>query len=153
MSLGQVHYVRVVADGSAVWSGIIRPVNFESRFLSESRVNGERNKMSFRRMVLSQLTIRVGTGSVEITQGCPAQAVRFSIPGEDAFYHPLGLTIRINRGLDVLLANGNACGNAVGRAAGRKNNVLHTGVRHGIQQPQRVGHIVANILARSSAGT
>src|SRR5207249_6213999 len=137
----------VVADSSAVWSGIIRAVNLESRFLSESRLNGERNKMSFRRMVLSQLTFRVGTGSVEITEGCPPQAIRFSIPSEHAFDHPLRLTIRINRGLDVLLANGNACGNAVGRATGRKNNALYPGVCHCVQQPQRVGHIVAKILA------
>ena len=30
--------------------------------------------------------------------------------------------------------------------------MLHTGVRHGIQQPQRVGHIVAKILAGAMHG-
>src|SRR2546430_12610123 len=92
-------------------------------------------------MALSQFSIRVGTGSVEITQGSPAQAIRFSIPSEDAFDHPFRLTIGINRVLDVLLANGNACGNAVGRAAGRKNNVLYAHVRHGVEKPERVGYI------------
>src|SRR2546421_10471081 len=98
-------------------------------------------------MVLSQLAIRVGTGSVEITEGCPVQAIRFPIPSEDAFDHPLRLTIRINRGLDVLLANGDACRNPVSRTAGRKNNMLYRRVHHGVQQPERVGHIVAKILS------
>src|SRR5213596_880643 len=88
-------------------------------------------------MALSQFSIRVGTGSVEITQGCPAQAVRFSIPSEDAFNHPLRLTIRVYRSLDVLLANGNACWSTVGRAAGRKHNVLYPRIRHCVQQPER----------------
>ena len=48
MSLGQVHDMRVVADGSAIWSGIIRTVDLERRFLSQSRLHGEWNKMSFR---------------------------------------------------------------------------------------------------------
>src|SRR5437764_10919547 len=53
-------------------------------------------------MVLPQLPIRVGTGSVEITQGCPAQAIRFPVPSEDALDHPLRFTIWINGDLDVL---------------------------------------------------
>src|SRR5712672_822813 len=89
VGLGQVHYVCVVADRSAVRRGIIRAKNLEIRFLSESRLNGEWNEMSFRRMVLSQLTFRVGACSVEITQGSPAHPIRFSIPGEYAFDHPL----------------------------------------------------------------
>src|SRR5207247_9060199 len=103
-------------------------------------------------MALSQFSIRVGTSSVEITQGCPAQAVRFSIPSEDAFNHPLQLTIRVYRSLDVLLANGNACWSTVGRAAGRKPNVLYPRMRHCVQEPERVGHSVAHILPPTTHG-
>ena len=103
-------------------------------------------------MVLSQLPIWVSTGRVEIAQGRPAQAIGLPVPGEDAFNHPLRLTIRVYRSLDVLLANGNACWSTVGRAAGRKHNVLYPRIRHCVQQPERVGHIVAKILPRALHG-
>src|SRR2546430_38332 len=33
--LGQVHYMRIIANCRVVWSGVIRPVYLEGRFLSQ----------------------------------------------------------------------------------------------------------------------
>ena len=87
--LGQVHYMGIVADGSAVRCGVIRPVNLECRLLPLRCLNCEWNQMSFRRVALSELTVRVGAGRVEVTQGCPVQFIRLPVPSEDAFDHPL----------------------------------------------------------------
>ena len=46
--LGEIHYMRVVADCRAVGCGVIRPVNLECRLLPQRCLNGEWNKMSFR---------------------------------------------------------------------------------------------------------
>ena len=52
----------------------------------------------------------------------------------------------------MVLWNGGAVGNAVRCAARGKDNVLHAGVQHGIEESQRVGHIVAEVLARTFHG-
>src|SRR6266705_394190 len=94
----------------------------------------------------------VGTGSVEITQGGPAQAIRLSIPSEDALDHPLRFTVRVDWILWLIFSDGNTLGDPVRCTAGRKNNMLYPHIRHCVQQPECVTDVGFKILSGTPHG-
>src|SRR6266568_4578435 len=152
MCFGQVCDVDVVSDRCAIGCGIVRAINFQIGSFSKSSLNRERDEMRLRLMGLADFTLWVSACRIEIPQGKPAQPVRFAIPVQNALDYALRFSVGVDGILKVVLWNGGAVGNPVSCAAGRKDNVLYAGVQHGIEESQRVGHIVAEVLARTFHG-
>src|SRR5258708_26507704 len=103
-------------------------------------------------MLLPDLTFWVCPGGIEIPQSHPLQPVRLRIPVQHPLYEKLRLPIGVDGELRVMLGNGNHLRSSVCGASRGENDVLHSRIDHGVQQIERIHHIVAEVFARIAHG-
>ena len=78
-------------------------MNGNLRTAAKGGIENQRDQMRFRGMIFSRLAIRVGTGSIEISQQYALQAVsRIKVP-QHLFDDQLALSVRVDGGLNVIL--------------------------------------------------
>src|SRR5438045_9704942 len=96
VSAGQIRYVDVVTNRCSIKSGIVCAKNYNGCGLSNRRLDGQRDQMAFRIVLLTNLSIRIGASGVEIPQDSPFQYRRLSIPPHGSFDGWFGFTVRID---------------------------------------------------------
>src|SRR5262245_23129216 len=92
-----------VADTGTVRSIIISPMDCYVFASSGGCLEGKRDQMGFRIMVLSYLSFGISARRVEIAQRNGIQAVRGDAIAQDAFDHQFRGAIGINRTLRMIL--------------------------------------------------
>ena len=147
MRVGQVAYVNIVAQAGAVGGRIVLP-EYPERRPARGGIDGQRNQMKFRVVILADGAVGMRPGRVEVPQRHPPQPKRAFEVRQRPFDGELGLAIRIDRPLIERLDDGNGDGFAVHRACGREHEAAHARVAHRFEHRQCADDVVAVVLER-----
>jgi hypothetical protein len=144
----QVVDVDVVADAGAVSGVVVAAKNADVWPAPTGGLPHQRDQMGFRVVALAQLAFWVSACGVEVAQAYRLETIRFIIVSQGLLHHQLGAAIGVDGLLRVPLVNGRVLRLAKGGGGGRENELAHPMRTHGVQQAQRVGHVVAVVLVR-----
>src|ERR1700683_670067 len=97
--VSKISNVHVVSRGHTIFSWIIDAVYFYRADLGLCRFDETRHEVGFRIVDFTELTIRICSSGVKISQRGPAQAIGAPVPIESTLDEELGLTVRIHRKL------------------------------------------------------
>ena len=147
----KIENVNVIADARAVRRFVIGAVNLDVRFLAERDFQDIRNEMRLEAVIFAKFCR--GAGSVEITQRDETQPVNLVVPAQDFFEDQFRFAVWIDRPLRRGLVDRHALGRAESRAGGRKDEVLHAGFDHGVEQVHAVRQCCCENILRDSAST
>lgn len=75
-----------------------------------------------------------------------------AVPMEHTFDEPLGIAVRVDPGLYVILGDKRGLGDAVGCTRGRGHDVFHTRGKLGSKQVESIDDIVLKIALRTQQG-
>src|SRR5437899_2463372 len=114
MGLGQVRYVNVITDASAVRRGIVSAENLAVRLLAKSDFEHVRNQVGFRPVMLAETF--AGSSRVEITKRNEVQSLQLLIPMQHLLEHQLGFAVWIDRPLRQIFRHRHAIGWSISRA-------------------------------------
>ncbi len=148
MGFSQIGHVDIIPDAGAVRGGVIGTENAQIRPFPCSRPDTEGNKVRGVFTGLPDLSLRVGTRHVKITQGDVLQVPCVMFVLQDFFHHHLALPVRINRIKGGLLRSGHFFRDTVHRRGRGKNELAHPGLLHSPEQTQTSLDIVDVILQR-----
>ncbi len=95
--ISQIRYVNVIAYSGTVLRRVIIAKNGQRRSAACSRLKCERNEMSLRVMQFTGLTVRIGTGCIEIAQGNPPYAMGLFGPMQEPLADQFCLAIGADR--------------------------------------------------------
>ena len=94
--VGDIRYMHIVSDASAVWGIVIHPVQGKDAVLLSCCLEQSSEDMSGIRC-LSVPVIDVGTTGVEVSEDDMVDTIRLIIPTQHLLYHQFGLTIGRDR--------------------------------------------------------
>ena len=141
--------VNVISNAGSIGRRKIIAIHREGFTLPQRGFQQDRNDPQVRIMVLSQSPIRRATGHVEISQcDAPEGGIRLHEVSEQILDQQLRPAIRIAGPLRRLLVHGQAIGNSIGRTSGAKDESLHSGDFHGLQEMNRARRVVLQVPAR-----
>src|ERR1700704_6442474 len=121
MGFRDIQDMYVIANGGAVWRGVIVAEDGDVRSVGLNGLQDQGNEMGF--VAASFSAMGRGAGYVEITEGDEVETSIFAIVGEDIFKGELGFAVRIDGGLGMVLWDGDGVGLAVNGAGGREDEV------------------------------
>ena len=104
--------------------------------------------MRFRVVVLSQVSVRVGAGCVEISQAGRTHAVDLVGPVQNALDHELGLAVRAARVDLGVLVDRHPVRHAEKICGGRQDELAHTVLGRRLHQIQRIDDVVVEVQVR-----
>ena len=93
----------IIPDAGAVRGIVIIAMNGNLRTDAKGGIENQRDQMRFRGTIFSRLALRVGAGSIEISQRYALQAVSSIEVSQHFFVDQLALSVRIYGGLNVIL--------------------------------------------------
>src|SRR5690606_19669094 len=99
----------------AVGRGVVVAEDVQLR-AAERRVDGARDQVDLRMMILAELSVRIRAGGVEVSKGRPAQSAGALEVRQRALHGELALAVRIDGLLWMGLGDGGLDRLAVGRA-------------------------------------
>ena len=132
VGIGDVEYVDVIADASAVGRRVIGTEDFEMRNDAESGVENFGDEMSFDAMGFAALDR--SAGGVEIAKSGVMEAGVGTIVGEYFLEAELGFAIGIDGIFGVVFGDGNGVRLAVRGGGGRENEFIHAVTNNYIEQ-------------------
>src|SRR3989442_908613 len=145
--IGEIGHVDVIAQARAVGRRVIVAEHLQSRPAAR-RVDGARNHVDFRRVVLPDLALRIGAGRVEIPQRNRVDAVRALEVRQRALHRQLGFPVAVDRRLRMRFRDRRLDRLAVCGAGRREHEGLHRFRCHRFQHAQRAGHVVPVVPRR-----
>jgi len=119
VGIGDVEDVDVVADASAIGSGIVGAENFKLRDEAEGGVENFGNEVGFDAMGFAAFS--GGASSIEIAESGVVQAGVGAVVGEDFFETQLGFAVRVDGIFRMVFGDGNGVRLAVGGGGRRKD--------------------------------
>ena len=149
---GEVRHVDVVADAGAVRRVVVGAKHRQFGAAAEHGVDGQRDQVGFRRVVLAQAALGVGAGGVEVAQAGGAHAVDAFGPAQRALHHPFAFAIGgagVDRGF---LVDRHAVWRAEQGGSGGEHEAGHAVLHAGFQQAQAVADIGRKIADRVAHG-
>ena len=119
-----------------------------ARAAPQRRLDRERDEVRLRIVILADLAVGIGAGGVEVAERRVAEAVRLPVPVQHLLDGELGLAVRVDRVLRVVLGDRHA-------SAARRRSRTSTRTRRrarprrsiASEQVQRPDDVVAEILA------
>ncbi len=145
MGGGKVRDMHIIAHAGAVAGGIVGPEHRQGRALARHRLQHQGHQMGFGQMLFAKLSVRVGTGHVEIAEDHPPQPVA----GAEILQHILdrafGPAIGIDRMLDGVFVQNHPILIPVSRASGGKDEVLYPGRNASLDQVQGAADVDAPV--------
>src|SRR2546423_3244559 len=134
-----VENVDVISDASSIRGGIVRAKNIDLRKKAAGSVEYAWDEVSFHAMIFAKFL--GGTCGIEIPQGHVVKLGVGFVVRENLLEHQLGLSVRIDGRLAMVLGNGNDLGLAIGGRSGRENKFLDTVTGDSIQQIHAASHV------------
>ena len=144
----QVVDVDVVADAGPVGRLVVGSVDLDVGALAHRRLDGQRNQVRLRAMILAAKTVVARAAGVEIPQGRIVQPARAALVVAHPLHGPLALPVGVDRGLGHLFRDGNGPGHAVDGRRAAEDELAHAGRLHRRQQVLRVRRVVPVVLQR-----
>ena len=142
----QVVDMDIVSKAGPVWSGVVGAKNDQLVALTSGGLNGERDEVGFRVVVLTDFSIRIRAGCIEVAEAGVRQSVGLGTVSEENFHILLGLAIG-TEGLagEVLVQWHLICvpKNSAGRT---EYEGVHLRVSHRLQQVNGFGDVVVVVL-------
>ena len=133
MGTGQVLHVDVVPDAGAVRRVVVRAVDAEAVASPEDGADGARDDVLLRPMVLTQGSVGMASGGVEVAQGHGPEPARPRVVGERALEGQLGRAVGVEGICDDPPSS--ACAPACRTSRTRAEDDEGTAARgHGVEQ-------------------
>ena len=151
VSLRQIRHMDVVSQAGAVRRRIVVAEHLEPG-AADRGLNGARNEMNLRRVILPDFAVRIGARRVEVAQRDRPQSVGALEMDERALDHELGFAVAVDRLLRVGLGDRRLDRLAVGRTRGREDEGADALGDHGLEHAQRADHVVAIVDGRAADG-
>src|SRR5712671_7162877 len=131
MGFRDIQNMYVIANGGAVWRGVIAAEDGDVRSAALDGLQDQGNEMGFWAAGFSAMGR--GAGYVEIAEGNEVESSIFAIVGEDVFKGELGFAVGIDGGLGMVLRDGDDVGLAVNGTGG--------GEEHGVEKENAAGYV------------
>src|SRR5712671_6554307 len=139
MGIRDIQDMDVVANGGAVWGGVIAAEDRDVRSAALDGLQDQGNEMGFWAAGFSAMGR--GAGYVEIAEGDEVESSIFAIVGEDIFKGELGFAVRIDGGLGMVLRDGDDVGLAVNGTGGGEDEVADAVAKHGVEKENAAGYV------------
>src|SRR5712672_953448 len=139
MGIRDIQDMDVVANGGAVWGGVIAAEDRDVRSAALDGLQDQGNEMGF--VAAGFSAMGRGAGYVEIAEGDEVESGIFAIVGEDIFKGELGFAVRIDGGLGMVLRDGDYVGLAVNGAGGGEDKAADAVAKHGVEQENAAGYV------------
>src|SRR6266404_3232280 len=137
MCICQIEDVDVIADTSAIGSGIVSAKDGYVLPFSKCNSKCERDQVRLRFVRFAQLT--GGTRGIEVTQACVAKSVDAMEPCEHLLHQQLGFSISVGRLERIIFLDGRADWITIQRGSGGKDELIHAVREQRFQERQRGG--------------
>src|SRR5687768_6795776 len=105
MGSRQIRDMDVVPDRSSIRGRVVRAEDVYCCPVAAGRGDGKRDEACHLIVVFAKVAIGVSSGGVEVAEGHPAQPVRLAVGVKNALYEQLGLPIRADGLLRMVLPN------------------------------------------------
>ena len=145
--VGDVRDVHVVALAGAVRGRIVVPEHLQRRSPA-GRVEGARDQVNLRVVVLAEVSVRVRPGRVEVAQRDRPKAVGAPVVAQGMLDRQLRVPVRVDGVGGVLLADGRRHRVAVHGAGRRQHQPIHPARAHRVQHRERPPHVVLVVPGR-----
>lgn len=132
VGIGEVCYMDIVADASAIRGRIIIAKDFEFLLLSESDLEDIRNDMGFDGMIFTEVAF--SAAGVEIAEEDRAETMDFGEPLQHFLQHEFGVAVGVCRILDGVFRNGEFFRLSVCRASRGEDDAFASNFKHGIDE-------------------
>mmetsp|Transcript_17998 Transcript_17998/g.27417 ORF Transcript_17998/g.27417 Transcript_17998/m.27417 type:complete len:246 (+) Transcript_17998:11501-12238(+) len=147
MGIDQVTHMHIVANAGAIRRLVVRAINRQRITFTGDSVQHQRDQMGLGLVKLTDLSLRIRSGHIEITKDDMAQAKGGFKVDQDIFDGTFRRAIGIDRVLFAVFVQDHIVLIAVGRTSGRKDKV-HTSRRNSrLDQVERAHDIVAPVFA------
>src|SRR5712675_27035 len=139
MRFRNIQDMDIVANGGAVWRGVIAAEDGDVRSAALDGLQDQGNEMGF--VAAGFSAVGRGAGYVEIAEGDEVESSVFAIVGEDVFKGELGFAIGIDGGLGMVLGDGDDVGLAVNGTGGSEDEVADAVAQHGVEKENAAGYV------------
>ncbi len=144
MSLGKILHMDVIADATAIWSGVISTKYLHVRAMPKSNAEYSRDQMSLYPVMFTKL---FGSSCrVEVTKGHIFDPVNSIEPPQDLFEHQFRLSIWVNRVLRCLFVDWYSFRNTVRGTRRGKDESFRSCFNRRMQQVQSAVNIIMKIF-------
>src|SRR6267378_2278147 len=139
MGFRDIQNMYVIANGGAVWRGVIAAEDGDVRGVALDGLQDQGNEVGF--VAAGFSAMGRGAGYVEIAEGDEVESGIFAIVGEDIFKGELGFAVRIDGGLGMVLGDGDDVGLAINGAGGSEDEVADAVAKHGVEKENAAGYV------------
>lgn len=120
--------------------------------MPRSCIDGERNEVGFRIVALDEVSVRIGTGGIEIAKASSRESARRRRISEDLLAGELRASIRADGILRGVFGDGKRRGGPISCARAREHDSARAEAHHGVEHVDEPGDIDAVIRERPLDG-
>src|SRR5258708_8019866 len=132
VGIGDVQHMNVIANASAIGSGIVRSEDIHVRDAAGSSIQNAGDEVSFHAMMLAAF-LR-SASSIKIAERRVREPGVELIVRENLFEYELGFSVRIDGRLAMVFRDGNDFRFAIGGPGGRNHNFFYRIAGDGVEQ-------------------